>query len=205
MRGSRLLPLTGVAAIVLFVISTIIEGETPDPDASASEAVKFYTENDTSIAVSALLAAIGLVALLFFFGHIRTVLRQEERGSGLLSATSFAGGVILVTGLTIFLGLEIALADVSDKLDPSAVQAINALNGEMFPPVVIGEVIFILSAGLAILATNVLPRWLGWVAIVIIVLGFTPVGFFAFLAALVWIMIVSVLLSQRAGGPATVT
>jgi hypothetical protein len=85
------------------------------------------------------------------------------------------------------------------------VQAIKALDGELFPTVVIGEITFILSVGLAVLATNALARWLGWVAIVIVVLGFTPAGFVAFLAALLWIAIISVLLSQRAGGPATVT
>jgi hypothetical protein len=205
MTARRLVPLTGVAAIALFVISTIIGGETPDPDASAAEAVRYFTENDTKTAVSALVAGIGIVVFLFFVGYVRTVLRQGERGPGLLSAVSFAGGVIFAVGLSVFVGLEFALADVSDKLDPAAVQAINALNGELFPPLVIGEITFILSVGLAILATNVLPRWLGWVAIVIVVVGFTPAGFFAFLAALLWMAIISVLLSQRAGGPATVT
>ncbi len=40
---------------------------------------------------------------------------------------------------------------------------------------------------------------MGWLAIVIGVLAITPNGFFAFLALIVWILIVSVILTMRAG------
>jgi hypothetical protein len=47
-----------------------------------------------------------------------------------------------------------------------------------------------------------MPKWLGWVALILAVIGFTPIGFIALLGTGVWIVIVSVLLAVRAR-PAT--
>jgi len=39
-----------------------------------------------------------------------------------------------------------------------------------------------------------LPSWLGWIGIVIGLLAMTPIGFFAFLASGIWIVLTSVVL-----------
>ena len=57
---------------------------------------------------------------------------------------------------------------------------------------------FLISVGLSILRTGALPRWLGWVALALVVIGFTPIGFAAFLGAGIWIVVVSVMLAVRA-------
>ena len=62
----------------------------------------------------------------------------------------------------------------------------------------LGGFVFILSAGLSIVRHGALPKWLGWVAIVIGVASITPAGFFAFLAAALWIATTSVMLAMRA-------
>jgi hypothetical protein len=43
---------------------------------------------------------------------------------------------------------------------------------------------------------------LGWAALVIAVAAFTPAGFFAFLASIAWVLIVSIVL-MRGGTPAS--
>ena len=55
-----------------------------------------------------------------------------------------------------------------------------------------------LAAGLSIVRHGALPQWLGWVAILLAVIGMTPVGFVGFLGSAVWVLIVSVMLSMRA-------
>jgi hypothetical protein len=44
----------------------------------------------------------------------------------------------------------------------------------------------LMASDIAIVRTGLLLAWLGWIAIVIAVVGLTPVGFFAFLAAGCW-------------------
>ena len=203
MTARRLVPLTGVAAIALFVISAIGGGESPAADAPAAEAVSFYTDNETSIIVSAIIAGVGSVSFLFFASVLRGAVRQTERGAGVLSAACFAGGLMIVVGLSVFIGITITLVDVADELGPAPVRALNALNSDMFATIVIGMVTFLLATGLAILTTGLLPKWLGWVAIVFVVAAFTPAGFVTFLGTVVWVGIISVLLSLREGRPAT--
>ena len=51
--------------------------------------------------------------------------------------------------------------------------------------------------GLVRKTTGGLPAWLGWFALVIGIVSITPLGFFGFLALLVWIVIASVVLFQQ--------
>lgn len=64
-------------------------------------------------------------------------------------------------------------------------------------PIALGTVLFLISAGLSILQTGALPRWLGWAALLLAVLGVTPLGFFAFLGGGIWILVVSVMLAAQ--------
>lgn len=52
-------------------------------------------------------------------------------------------------------------------------EAINILSNELFWPFEVGLVIFSIAIGLAILNTGALPKWLGWVTLVIGVVGGT--------------------------------
>ncbi|HYX77754.1 MAG TPA: hypothetical protein VE727_00205, partial [Solirubrobacterales bacterium] len=98
MNWRRIVPLTGLVFVVLLVVSFIVGGDTPDPDASAQEVASFYTSHDTSTAVSALLGGLGVVFFLFFLGILRGELRRHEEGPGVLSGTVFAGGIVLALG-----------------------------------------------------------------------------------------------------------
>ena len=77
-------------------------------------------------------------------------------------------------------------------------QALSALWSNDFLVFSLGAFVFILSAGLSVVRHGALPKWLGWAAIVIGVAAITPAGFFAFLAAALWIAVVSVMLARNA-------
>ena len=49
--------------------------------------------------------------------------------------------------------------------------------------------------------TAALPKWLGWAALVLGIVYFTPAGFVAFGLSGIWIIIASILMFQRAGAP----
>jgi hypothetical protein len=57
--------------------------------------------------------------------------------------------------------------------------------------------VFGIAAGLAILRGATLPKWLGWVAIVLGVASPTPAALVALLGLLVWIVVVSILIFIR--------
>jgi hypothetical protein len=76
--------------------------------------------------------------------------------------------------------------------------ALQALWDNDFIPLALGTEVFLISTGLSIVRHAALPKWLGWVALVLAVVGFTPIGFVAFGGAGLWIAVVSVMLAVRA-------
>ena len=192
--------LTGVAFLVLAIASVALGGgEPPDPtDDPVEEIVEFYADNEGSIWISALLQGLATVALVFFAGYLRKVLRAAEGPGHMLSSVVLAGATILATGIAIDATLNVTLVETAEDLEPGAVQALAALWHNDFMPMAVGGMVFTLAAGLSIVRHGALPKWLGWVAIVIAVAAITPVGFIAFLLAALWIAVVSVMLALRA-------
>ena len=194
----RRAPLTGVIAFVLIALAFIIGGETPDFDASPTEALDFYVDNEGSQFAASILLFYGALFLALFAATLRVRLRRPGADSDALPLLSFVGGLVLALGILFFAGFTFTLADAGDALDPAAAQALNALNGDFFFPVAFGTALFMIGAGLAILRGAYLPRWLGWAAIVIGVVAATPGGFFGFLASGIWMVVAAIMLTTRA-------
>jgi hypothetical protein len=198
MSAKTIGPLTGILFVVLAIIAFLVSGETPGTDDSAREIVDFYLDNDDSQAVAAAVLALGCVALIFFLGSLRRVLRAEAGDEGGLSTVALLGGVVMAVGASIFAGISFTLGDAADELPPAAILALNALNSDMFFTVAVGTAVFNLALGLAVIRHGGLPRPLGWVALVIGIVGLTPLGFFAFLATGILIVWASIALATKA-------
>jgi hypothetical protein len=198
MNAKTIGPLTGILFVVLAIVAFIVSGETPDVDDSTREIVDFYLDNDSAQQFASALLALGCVALVFFLGSLRRVLRVAAGDEGGLSTVVLLGGLVIAVGASIFAGIGFTLGDAADELPPSAILALNALNSDMFFTVAVGTAVFNLALGLAVLRHGGLPRPLGWVALVIGIAGLTPAGFFAFLATGIVIVWASVALTMEA-------
>ena len=121
----------------------------------------------------------------------------RERTACCRSSRSIGAG-ILATGIAIDSTIAFALSEAADDIDPAAAQALQALWDNDFMPFALGSIVLLLASGLSIVRHGALPKWLGWIAIVLGVISMTPAGFVGFLGAAVWIVIVSVMLSLRA-------
>ena len=198
-RWSRWMPACGVLFVALLVASFALSGNTPGTDATGQQVISFYTAHSSKEQASNFLALYAVVFFVFFAAVLRAHLRRARPDGGALATASLGGAILVAVGGAIFCALGIALSDVPDKLDPGAAQALNVLTNDFFAPLIIGTCVFMIANGLAILRWEALPAWLGWVAIVIGVVAVTPVGFFAFLVTMAWVLVVSVLLLVRGG------
>ena len=195
MRKESWGPLTGVLFVVVVIVSFAVGGEPPDADDGAAEIVNWYVDNQDSVIASAIVGTLAALLLVFFANHLRRFF--AEAGATTVSATVLVGGAIVAVAAALDSTIMLAIAESAEDIDPTAVQGLQALWDNDFLPFMLGIVTFLISSGIAILETRSLPVWLGWVAIALAVIGFTPIGFFAFIATALWIAIVSIMLTMR--------
>jgi hypothetical protein len=192
-------PLTGVGVFVLVVVSIIVGGGEPPSveDDDVAEIVEHYVDNKDAVIASSIIGGLVATLLVFFGGYLRKVLRAAEGERGMLSAVAFAGTIIFAVGAAIDSTISFALADTVDDLEPASVQTLQALWDNDFIPFAVGSQVVLLAAGLSIVRHGALPKWLGWVAIVLGIIAVSPIGFASFIGLGIWILIVSVLLTMR--------
>ena len=197
-RLSRLAPLTGVLFGVLVVVAVVTNNsETPEVSASTAKVVSYYSEHRSEIETSSILFAVAFLVLVLFAGALRSYLRRTAAADG-LGTLVLAGAVLMATGTLPGTGLEYAVAHNLHNLSPEAAKTLSFISQELFLPVLAGGFIFGVCSGLAILRGAALPKWLGWVAIVIgIAVLIPPASFPALLAFLIWSIIVSILMYLR--------
>lgn len=201
MNRETLVPLTGVLFLVLLGISFAVGGEPPGADDGAQKVVDHYIDNKDSIMAGAFISGLAAVALVFFVGYLRKVLSAADGGNSMLPTTALVGAGIVAVGAAIDGTISIALAEAAEDLDPLGAQALQALWDNDFLPLAVGTIIFLFSVGISVVQSGVLPKWLGWAAIVLAVIGCTPLGFVGAIGAALWILVASVMLAMR--GPAT--
>ena len=203
-RWERLAPLTGVVAVAIIIAVFSIGGSTPDEHDSASKVWAYYSRHHDKQIALAFILAIALPFLVFFASTLRHELRRAG-GTGQLSTAAFGGGVLAAAGFGLLSTVHIALSSAGERVVTQAtVQTLNVLDNNDFVPAVAGVALLVLAAGLSVVRHGGLPRWLGWVAIVLGIAAFTPAGFIAFLAGGVWIIVVSILFTiarHSTGGP----
>jgi hypothetical protein len=197
-RWPALAPLTGILFVVLAVAAFIVGGETPSTTDSAEEILSFYQDEETEQFIAALLLGWGTVAFLFFVGVLRTVLHTAEGAIARLSAVAFAGGIVAAVGMAAFASLTFALANGADDYTPEAAQALNALNNDFFFPLAVGVGTLLIATAIVGIRTGALPRAASWIALILGILAITPLGFFAFLGFLAWVLAMSVILWRAA-------
>jgi hypothetical protein len=196
-----LVPLTGVVFLVLAIVSFTVGGEPPEANEPVREIIEHYVDNKDSIEIGAGMAGVAAMFLIFFGAYLRKVLAAAEGEGGILSHVVLIGTAIMALGIAIDGTISIAIAEAAEDVRAAAIQAMQALWDNDFLPIALGVEVFLVSAGLSIVRHGALPKWLGWVALVLALAGPTPAGFVAFLGGAVWVAIVSVVLALRARGP----
>ena len=196
----RWLPLTGILFIALAITGFIVGGEPPDAAGnSADEIVQFYTDNQDRVMASIIILSVATVLFVFFASHLRSVLDRGDGEDGMFSRIAFVGAVVFAVGAAVDGTLLIAISEAAGEIEPAQIETLQAFWDNDFLPLAMGIVLFTLGSGISIVLHKSLPVWLGWIAIVLGIVGMTPIGWVAFMGTGVWILIVSVMLlmSQR--------
>jgi hypothetical protein len=205
MHASKLVSLSGIAFIVLVVVAIVgIGGDTPGTNASAAELASFYDDNAVRQGIGVFVLTASVPFLVFFGIGLATALTARTAGGLtawgylLIAGTILAAGSVLLASAAHF-----ALANGGDEeIAPVALQALNSLDGNTWMAFNPALGVMMLGAAGVLISARVLT-WLGWIALMLGIAAFLPVAdFFALLATLIWIVVMSIALARRKLEPA---
>lgn len=199
--------LCGILAPLLSFGGFMLIGSTGfavQPGASLDEVARVVAQPAPPLALAGLsLDILGSMAFVLFAGRLWGTLRQAEDAPAWLSASAFGAALLAVAGSfidkTIFAAIFI---QAGQGLVPSVATTLYAAAAASFLLFSAFAGLFIGLAALVVLQTGVLPRWLGWLGVVVLALSVVGVavvglGFFAFPLVLLWLIASSVLLLRR--------
>src|SRR5918911_640095 len=117
-------PLTGAAAVVLWVVGVLAGGDKTNKDKGV-DILAAVRDNSNQILLSGVPFLLGTALFVWFLGTLRSRLLAAEGEPGRLAATAFAGGVATAVCLALFPGPDIAAALNKDDIDGSAASAMH--------------------------------------------------------------------------------
>jgi hypothetical protein len=169
-RPERLLALSGGAFAVLLVVGFLISGgNTPDYAADDQKWMRWADGNEIKSRIGAFLALLAGLAGLHFMATVRSMWGRAEttlRGSDQLARVAFAGGLVGITGITLAIVMLAGASAEGADADPTVTRAVaSATLVGPFLVAAMGFAAFLAAAGLFTLRSEILPRWIGIVAI----------------------------------------
>ena len=199
---SKWAPLSGIAFLALVIAGGLYGGKPPGEKGlkSAEELAAAYAAQGDKLMVAVFLMGLGLVFLVYFGSVLKTALDGGTAATSCLSRVAFAGVLVFVVGAATDFSLMVAMVEAAkDKVDPVAIQALSVYWENDWVPFAVGILLLTSASAISILKYGGAPKWLGWLAALIAVVGLIPpIGEFAFPAAGIWILLASIMLTLQA-------
>jgi hypothetical protein len=190
-RWSKIAPLFAVL-FVAFVVASVVITNAPNSDASPASILHFFRTHKNQASISAVLIAPAIVFGLIWFSYLRNWLQRRDVDHR-WGTVAFAGGILFAATGGVAGGVLAVLGDSPDHLTLSSAQTLNYLQNDL--TAILGSAAFgvmAISAGVAMIKSARLPTWLGWVSLILGILGVLPFGdFFALPAIGVWTLLVA--------------
>ena len=187
-----------VGALLVFVGLLVLGASAPDADARATTVVSFYKAHDARNEAAAIAVIVAAVLLVLFAAQLRELLQRNESGVAVLPLAAFGGAILVSAGLFFAATAHLALVNAANHGLVVPAQTLNVLDNYSLYATFGGYAVLLLAAGVTTVRRPVLPRWLGWAAIVSGVLALAAkIGFIGSALGLVWILVVGILMLRK--------
>jgi hypothetical protein len=199
-RWERNAPLTGVVAVVLWIIGTYLLEKDDRPEGKDTAAfVAWVSENDTAIIVGAIIFGFGVLFFLWMLGSLRASLFAAEGGTGRLATIAFAGGVATAISMLFTVLPHAQAAFDQDDVSDTSIDALVHMGDAFFGGVELFAIPLLVATALVTLRYGGLPRWFAWVSLVLaLILAIPPIGWLGVIVGLpLWVLLLSVLLYRQ--------
>jgi hypothetical protein len=201
----RWAPLTGLLAVIGWIVGIIMLDVAGSEDEGAA-LLAAYKADEGQILGGTVIWLIGTAFFFFFLGWLRSRLLAAEGGDGCLTAIAFAGGVATAICLALMPGGDAAGALSNDEIDESAALALGSVGDAFFVAAEYLLPVLLIASALVALRYAALPKWLGWIQLLVALALLIPwIGWAALIFAFpLWVLVVSFLLwsgSRARGAP----
>jgi len=198
-RIERWAPLSGLLAVVLWIVGIVLLTHDNPPDhASDADILAWYKADSNSILLGGWLFMLGCLAFLWFVA----ILRDRFAAAGTAPTATrltFAGAIAATT-----LGIGIPATDIAAAIDKNDISAATAgafhhLSDGFFVAAEMALIVVFLAGAVAALRTAVLPKWWAWLMVLVaVVLVIGPIGWAALIFGTpVWVLGTTAMLLRR--------
>jgi hypothetical protein len=167
----RLGALSGLAFVVLAVLSGFVYPQQPRVDSSPAVTLSWVTDHRVALQTGMICDFFAAGLLVWFVGYLHRVLRRAEESSETLAPIVLGAGlgVAITTALAALPTALLAFmaAQASGIHDPSLIRMLGDLNTLFFSVTSVMTAVFLVALGAAILGRELATRWLGWLCIVV--------------------------------------
>jgi len=216
-KWERFAAVCGVLFVVLAIGgAALTEAGLPGSGASDAEVVAYYEDSNTELKreLGSSLVGFGVFFFLVFLGRLRSALRDAEGGQRTFTAVAFAGGVVLAALLLATAAFEASIASADGFFDSYNVDAdtailIGSLTWWLAGFSLLAGGVMVGASSVIALKSGLLPKWLA-----IAGLALSAISFFGesaqaliipLLLVLLWLAVVSVILTKRGTAPSSAT
>ena len=193
--------LGGVLYVVLFVIGTILQfSGAPNGDAAPSKVIAWYSDSGhrDRLNIGWILIGLGLFSFLWFLTALRQALIRLV-SEGFLPTLATVGGAVYAT-------LALAAAAVSNGI---RTMSDDTYQHQVYPPLVhaandaayvlhssggAGIGAMMIAASLAVVRTQALPVWVGWIGVAAGIIAIASILFFPWFVIAFWLLAASIIL-----------
>ena len=206
MAGGGLARLGGICGLlfVLLMIPAYVVGypDAPTSVSSVREVIGYFgTSSDTFVLFNGVIPLFSTFFFLWFLGALYGVLRRAEGVDGVLSTIVLAGGILFITLSCAGYAVEILHPVTAQRFvnfvpDPQLAFGSLALSAWLYHFCQVGDAVMVSAASLVILGSGVLPRWLGFVGLLVALLTLLhfQLPLIGAISGLVWVALVSALM-----------
>ena len=161
----------GLAFVVLAIVGRFLPGNLPTVDESEGTITGFLNDARTSMLIGALMwtAAAGLI--IWFAAAFAEAIRERDERSDVHLAL-LAGSVLVGSAIFVTAGLTAATAFSIDGRGAAITIMLYELTAVMTTMIGFAATLPLAAAGIGVLRTQLMPNWLGYLALLAAVVSF---------------------------------
>ena len=198
-------PLAGVLAVAGMLVAFALVASAPSTNDSDQKISTYFTtqSHQTRGIIGFFVFVAGILFLLVFLSVLRGRIADAEGGSGRLASLAFGSGVassvLFLGSIALFQGPALTTDDTGKfVLDPNTFRLVNDTAYELWVAAVIVGALVVWTTSAVALRTGLLPRWFGWLGVLVGVIQLAAIVFIPVFVYWGWILVASLLLLRKA-------